>query len=102
MTGRIHALMQYAYNGDAVYRRAKVDDVLFNAQSAIPSADVATVLPFMRRLGQGGARGLQQVRVTQGLGQIPLRHGVVENFVQVALRSPAEPEFSPVVRICAA
>jgi hypothetical protein len=56
----------------------------------------------MRRLGQGGARGLQQVNVPQALWQLPLRHSVVANFVQVALRYPAEPEFSHVALICAA
>jgi len=29
-TGRIHALMQYAYHGDTVCCHAKVDDMLFN------------------------------------------------------------------------
>lgn len=78
MAGHIHALMQDADNCDAVAGRAKVDDVLLDAAPSIAWPDIGAALRLLRRFGQFGASGFDQVGATQRLGQIPVRHSVVK------------------------
>lgn len=102
MPGRIHALMQDADDGDAIAGRSKVDDVLLDAAPAIARPDIGAALRLLRCFGQIGASGLNEVGIAHRLGQIPMRHGVVEDSIEVALRPWAKPVFSHAARLCAA
>lgn len=94
--------MQDADDGDAVAGRPKIDDMLLDAPPSITRPDIGTALRLLRRFGQIGASGFDQIGVAHRLGQIPMRHGVVEYRVEVALRPRAEPVFSHAARLCAA
>lgn len=102
MANRIHALVQDTNDGDAVAGRPKVDNVLLDAAPSIAWPDIGAALRLLRRFGQIGASGFDEVGVAHGLGQIPMRHGVVEYRIEVALRPRAEPVFSHAARLCAA
>lgn len=68
MTNRIHALMQDADDGDAVAGRPEVDDVLLDAASSIAWPDIGAALRLLRRFGQIGASGFDEVGVACRLG----------------------------------
>lgn len=102
VASRIHTLMQDADNGDAVASRLKVDDVLLDATPSIAWPDIGAALRLLRSFGQVGASGFDKVGVAHRLGQIPMRHGVVEYRVEVALRPRTEPVFSHAAQLCAA
>lgn len=102
MADCIHALMQNADNGNAVTGQPEVDDVLLDTATPIAWPDVGTALRLLRCFGQIGASGLNEVGIAHRLGQIPMRHGVVEDRIEVALRPWAKPVFSHAARLCAA
>lgn len=94
--------MQDADDGDAVAGRPEVDDVLLDAAPSIAWPNVGAALRLLRCFGQTGAGGFDKVGVAHRLGQIPMRHGIVEDRIEVALRPRAEPVFSHAARLCAA
>jgi len=102
MPDRIHALVQDADDGDPVAGWPEIDDMLLDATPSISWPDIGTALRLLRGFGQIGASGFDKVGVAHRLGQIPMRHGVVEYRVEVALRPRAEPVFSHAARLCAA
>lgn len=91
--------MQNTDDGDAVAGRPEIDDVLLDAPPSIARSNVGTARCLLRRFGQIGAGGFNEVGVAHRLGQIPMRHGVVEYRVEVALRPRAEPVFSHAARL---
>lgn len=94
--------MQDADDGDAVASRPEVDDVLLDTAPSIAWPDVGAALRLLRCFGQIGASGFDEVGVAHRLGQIPMRHGIVEDRIEVALRPWAKPVFSHAARLCAA
>lgn len=102
MTGRIHALVQDTDDGDTVAGRTEVDNVLLDTAPSIAWADVGAALRLLGCFGQIGARGFDEVGIAHRLGQIPMRHSIVEDRIEVALRPRAEPVFSHAARLCAA
>ena len=87
VTGGIHALMQDSDDGDAVARRPKIDDMLFDSATAIAWPNAGAVLRAQWGLRKIGAGGFDQVGVAQGLRQAPLGHGVIEHPIGLAAPS---------------
>lgn len=102
MPGCIHTLVQDADNGNAVTGRLEIDDVMLHAAAAITWPNIGATLRLLWGFGQVGAGGFDQVGVAQCLRQTPLRYGVIENPVKVALRPWAEPIISHTAPLCAA
>lgn len=64
MSPSIHPLVQNPHNSDAVTRHLEIDDMLLNAAPPVPRSDrVATRRP-LRRFGQIGAGGFDEIGVT--------------------------------------
>lgn len=102
MAGRVHALMQDADNGNAVAGWPEIDDMLLDAMPSIAWSDVGTALSLLRRFGRIGAGSFDKIGVAHRLGHAPMRYGIVEHPVQIALRPWGEPVFSHAARLCAA
>jgi hypothetical protein len=94
--------MQYADDRYAVVDRLKIDDMPLDSSPTITRPDRAAVLGLKRALGKVGTCCLDEIGVMKSLGQAPLRHGIVENFVKIATRPGAELAFSHAVQFCAA
>ena len=102
MASRIHALMQNTDDGDTVTGRPEIDNMLFDPVPSIAWSDVGAALRLLRGFGQIGASCFNKVGVAHRLGQAPMRHGIVEHPIKVALRPRGEPVFSHAARLCAA
>lgn len=94
--------MQDTDNSDAVAGWLEVDDMLLDTAPSIAWSDVGTALRLLRGVGQIGAGGFDEVGVAHRLGQAPMRHGIVEHPVKVALRPRGESIFSHAAQLCAA
>lgn len=81
--------MQYTDDGDPVAGRPEIDDMLLDAPPSITWPDVGAALRLLRCFGQIGANVFDDVGVAHRLGQTPMRHGVVEDRIKVALRPRA-------------
>lgn len=102
MASRIHTLMQDTDDGNAVAGWPEINHMLLDATPSIAWSDVGTALRLLWSFGQIGAGGFDEVGVTHCLGQAPMRHGIVEHPVKIALRPWGEPVFSHAARLCAA
>ena len=94
MAGRVHALMQNPDNNNAVAREPKIDDVLLNAAPPITRTNSGAPLRLLWSVGQIGTGGFDNIGVTQGLRQAPLRYAKIEYPIKIALRTRTEPSLS--------
>ena len=94
--------MQNTDDGDPVAGRPEIDDMLLDTAPSISWSDVGTALRLLRGFDQIGAGGFNEVGIAHRLGQAPVRHGIVEHPIKIALRPRAEAVFSHAARLCAA
>lgn len=85
--------VQNANDGNAVVLDAKVEHMAASGRAPVARADVCTILRLQRCLRQLVARVGNNLRVTHGLLNAPLPHGVVKDVFQVGLRSRTESVF---------
>lgn len=67
VTDRIHPLVQNTDNGNAVAGRSEIDDMLLDAPPSITWPDIGAALRLLRRFGQIGASGFDEVGVAHRL-----------------------------------
>ena len=80
----------------------QIEDVLLDLAPPVARSNSAAVLRLMWRFGQIGAGGFDKIGIAHGLGQNPLRHGIIEHSIEITLRPRTEPIFSHAARFCAA
>lgn len=102
VTSRVHPLVQYANDRDAVVGRSEVDGVPLHPSPSVARSDKGAVLGLVRRFSQSSASGFDEVCIVLGLPQAPALHRVIEDAFHIALRLRAEPVFSYARRFCAA
>ena len=93
---RVHACVKNADDGDAVVFSPEIGDMSLDGCATVTSPDVIAVWCLFWSIGEHRAGVLDHLRVTHGLFQPLLPHGVVEQLTQIALRGWAESVFGHV------
>lgn len=93
MARRVHASVQDADHRDAIVFDAEIDEMPPDGAAPVAGTNMAAIGRLNRRLGERCASILHCLRVTHGLFQALLLHGVVEDSVHVILRGRAEAKF---------
>jgi hypothetical protein len=87
MPGDVHAVMQDADDGDPIVGRPQIHDVTADSPSTVAGDDIPAILGTGRRFGQPRAGCFDQIKIGKRLRSTPMCSGIVEDFVQIALRT---------------